>query len=883
MIRYNEDDAQFECYQDNAWVPFGDSGATAFDPETTMSAEVGAVLVPRGGTAQRPTPTNGMIRYNTTSGKLEMYQANTWVNVDSTGAQDGTFFGMPVFVASDVTGATDVSQELLNFMLQHDGQTTFVPAGIYKISIDSFGLEGLQPNASQRTFKLFAIPGSVIFTWPQNDYCIRWTGRAQSAYNDLEEDILSFAVTGLPSTDDQVTRIEVADASVYVVGEWVMIRSYETPEQDGNSSDIMDSYAESARVCKIDTDNDYLYLDRRLYLTYAATGGIEPSVVRFPRGAEGTKVEFSLQGITFDSLNDDYQDASGTQVDCVECRAVTDVLIQNCRWNRTYRAAAVFRTCPGLTFIDCTADNLPNKATDSHLGYALNLMCATADAYIDGYRIGKCRHGITTGGAVEPTRQDHYERWDQMGFPTNCVFSNLIISGANGSAIDAHAEGIGLHFKNCAVQFPNRGDGGQDSQGRGAYIRSADTIIEGYSQIGGSCGIMYSTRVGYTGHKIRHTINGATITNLAHSTGDAGAVRMESDTGSGLGSEHWREYSFNNLTIRDCDKGVDPSGVCSAVVNGLTTERVKYPFELGAGAFVVAKGVSTSFRGMSGGPFDVAALTAGSTLVIDDLSIFKGNDAGLPQFVFDGAGYYRLGRLTQINPDAVALTKIADTGITRLGESTVKITQDLTFDSNRPRAVVGRYITGSPLGDIQSSTVSADRLYLAPVYLQAGESFSDIAFASDTVTAGAYRIGLYATGADGLPTGEALIEETVTGITTATATNQDVPLTETFVVPESGWYWLAMIADVEGTARIVSSSAGIGLFGATDMTSVSAQVNVYGANYDDGLPDVTESDFAFAGGGAPFMGLKVVGGLTFNVVYGSDNVVSGANNVVYSP
>lgn len=48
----------------------------------TRTAPTGAVMIPRGTTAQRPTPTeNGMIRYNTETDKFEGVQAGVWVNL----------------------------------------------------------------------------------------------------------------------------------------------------------------------------------------------------------------------------------------------------------------------------------------------------------------------------------------------------------------------------------------------------------------------------------------------------------------------------------------------------------------------------------------------------------------------------------------------------------------------------------------------------------------------------------------------------------------------------------------------------------------------------------------------------------------------------------
>lgn len=50
----------------------------------------GAFVVPVGTTAQRPgTPADGMIRYNTTTGKLEARIAGSWTDIDSGGGGGG--------------------------------------------------------------------------------------------------------------------------------------------------------------------------------------------------------------------------------------------------------------------------------------------------------------------------------------------------------------------------------------------------------------------------------------------------------------------------------------------------------------------------------------------------------------------------------------------------------------------------------------------------------------------------------------------------------------------------------------------------------------------------------------------------------------------------
>jgi len=59
------------------------NGSTALLIDQNQNANctsTGAITVPRGTTAQRPSsPTNGMLRYNTSTAHLEAYVNNAWV------------------------------------------------------------------------------------------------------------------------------------------------------------------------------------------------------------------------------------------------------------------------------------------------------------------------------------------------------------------------------------------------------------------------------------------------------------------------------------------------------------------------------------------------------------------------------------------------------------------------------------------------------------------------------------------------------------------------------------------------------------------------------------------------------------------------------------
>jgi hypothetical protein len=50
--------------------------------KNTTIDDTGALLLPRGTTAQRPpSPNNGMTRFNTTTNKVEFWNGTAWVDL----------------------------------------------------------------------------------------------------------------------------------------------------------------------------------------------------------------------------------------------------------------------------------------------------------------------------------------------------------------------------------------------------------------------------------------------------------------------------------------------------------------------------------------------------------------------------------------------------------------------------------------------------------------------------------------------------------------------------------------------------------------------------------------------------------------------------------
>src|ERR1039457_6149431 len=138
MIRYNTSTGKFELYENGAWknvqtgsgtaagantqVQFNSGGAfgananfvwdnangrlgigTAAPSVSLAFGTTDAILLPAGTTAQEPAGVNGMIRYNSTNGKFEGYQAGAWQDI-LTGAASAT----PL---SGLTGATQATPD----------------------------------------------------------------------------------------------------------------------------------------------------------------------------------------------------------------------------------------------------------------------------------------------------------------------------------------------------------------------------------------------------------------------------------------------------------------------------------------------------------------------------------------------------------------------------------------------------------------------------------------------------------------------------------------------------------------------------------------------------------------------------------------------------
>jgi hypothetical protein len=76
--------ALIQSADNTATLTFQTNGTTALSIGTDQNANctsTGAIKIPSGTTAQRPTGITGMIRYNTSNNTFETFLSGSWINI----------------------------------------------------------------------------------------------------------------------------------------------------------------------------------------------------------------------------------------------------------------------------------------------------------------------------------------------------------------------------------------------------------------------------------------------------------------------------------------------------------------------------------------------------------------------------------------------------------------------------------------------------------------------------------------------------------------------------------------------------------------------------------------------------------------------------------
>ena len=92
----------------------------------------GALLLPKGTTAQQPAGVNGKIRYNSTTNTFEGYAAGAWGSIGggaTGGGGDQVFVENGVTVTTDYTLSTNKNAESVGPISINSGVSITIPSG----------------------------------------------------------------------------------------------------------------------------------------------------------------------------------------------------------------------------------------------------------------------------------------------------------------------------------------------------------------------------------------------------------------------------------------------------------------------------------------------------------------------------------------------------------------------------------------------------------------------------------------------------------------------------------------------------------------------------------------------------------------------------------
>lgn len=144
-----------ECSATNPTILGGNVGIGSTIPRSVLdiSQSTDAVILPIGTTGTRPgSAVNGMIRYNSTSGKFEAYQANSWQDVLTTAGAGST-----IYIGSSLSAANPQISGDATSGLYTPGTSTvsIITGGTQRVTVGSNGYVGIGTTNPVDTLDIF--------------------------------------------------------------------------------------------------------------------------------------------------------------------------------------------------------------------------------------------------------------------------------------------------------------------------------------------------------------------------------------------------------------------------------------------------------------------------------------------------------------------------------------------------------------------------------------------------------------------------------------------------------------------------------------------------------------------------------------------------------
>jgi len=237
---------------DNRIVVAGTNGELEDDSNFTFDGSIfkvsttDAIVIPTGTTAQRPTAQTGMLRFNSTSGKAEIYNGSGWIDVGSgTGTVNEAFKTISVSGQSDVVA--DDPTDTLTFVAG-TGITITTNAATDEITITGvaqYGDSDVDTHLNTSTAST-----NEVLSWDGTDYA--WVansgGGGGSGFSDKIEDADGDTHVKVETNSDEdfirfttagTERISVDNTGILTIGDLAGSTYYKFPTARGTTGQVL--------------------------------------------------------------------------------------------------------------------------------------------------------------------------------------------------------------------------------------------------------------------------------------------------------------------------------------------------------------------------------------------------------------------------------------------------------------------------------------------------------------------------------------------------------------------------------------------------------------------------------------------------------------------
>ena len=237
---------------DNRIVVAGTNGELEDDSNFTFDGSIfkvsttDAIVIPTGTTAQRPTAQTGMLRFNSTSGKAEIYNGSGWIDVGSgTGTVNEAFKTISVSGQSDVVA--DDPTDTLTFVAG-TGITITTNAATDEITITGvaqYGDSDVDIHLNTSTAGT-----NEVLSWNGTDYA--WVansgGGSGSGFSDKIEDADGDTHVKVETNSDEdfirfttagTERLSVNNTGILTIGDLAGSTYYKFPTARGTTGQVL--------------------------------------------------------------------------------------------------------------------------------------------------------------------------------------------------------------------------------------------------------------------------------------------------------------------------------------------------------------------------------------------------------------------------------------------------------------------------------------------------------------------------------------------------------------------------------------------------------------------------------------------------------------------